>query len=240
MVRPFGAARQCRTRQSAVLSCTRSFRSPHGSIKGKVRIGGECRVIGTEKTRFLLRSADLVAEMEHLQKISESFVFRLIQRNIDELRNVAFSVGVIVNILLALSVSGKGNAGFTNSEEEGYVAPRTAFDDDASAVHIRKGFPTYLFWLLSGFVCLCYCVCFVYNMIIRAPLLRKAYLRRRKKRDEEALKGNEADELATGDGDNGTGETSANTSSDGGAPINHWRELGMLLPRVVTMTKIQK
>ena len=53
-------------------------------------------------------------------------------------------------------------------------------------------------------------------MIIRAPLLRKAYLRRRKKRDEEALKGNEADELATGDGDNGTGETGANTSRDGG------------------------
>jgi drug/metabolite transporter (DMT)-like permease len=139
-----------------------------------------------KKRDFLIRAKDLVAEMQHLDEVSKDPAFRFIQQNIGEIRSFSFSISVALNVLLALSVSGGGNSGFDNRFAEGY---------DYDNVHIRMGAPRLLFYILCGLVTIGYMLCFIYQMMIRAPLIRANYLRKRNQK--AAMDDDDDDDVST-------------------------------------------
>ena len=164
----------------------------------------------SKKRDFLQRSTDLVAEMQHLNKISKNKYFSMIQRNIDTIRGITFKISIALNILLALSVSGGGNEGFDASFSEGY---------DYSNVHIRNGAPQELFYFLSVLVIIGYTLCFVYQMAIRAPLLRAQYLRRRNRLAQQDL-----GEEGSGTGDLSSPSGATTTTPKSGEKSNETKQ----------------
>ena len=54
------------------------------------------------------RAEDLVAEMKHLSHISKNKLFKFLDKYIESLRYIAFALAVLVNVLLALSVTSVG------------------------------------------------------------------------------------------------------------------------------------
>lgn len=169
---------------------------------------------------FLDRSQDLVAEMLHLSKISERMWFRVLQTCIPYVRYLTFTLSVLINLMLALSVkatgpdchddgNGKldcGNSGFPYSDDAVVIQGMTPHTMTTYGL-------IFLGTLHFGTV--------VYQLTFRAPLI---WDRLKRARDANVIGDDDDDdgddEFGGGDED-GEGEIVSEEISKGAKPTQY-------------------
>jgi hypothetical protein len=118
----------------------------------------------TKKRQFLKHAQELVDEMFYLYDLSKVPVIASLQKHFLLLRQISFTMVVLLNVLLAVSIRGTGNGGTP------YLYGRKVYRfHPESARYVYFGFG----WTIISI----YALCLLYLVVSRVPLARKKWRR---------------------------------------------------------------
>ena len=135
-----------------------------------------------KKRDFLARGQTMVDEMFYLYKLGKFPPFRMLNDSYTMLRQGAFGLVIVLNFLLACTITGPGNEGREVPDDDGDDVAYYNGAYDYNSIGVRPKIAMHFIRVLDIIIIVIYALCLTYCLVSRMPLIM-----RKRARDQEDI-----------------------------------------------------